>query len=134
MATSSRNTKTATAAAAEQVTGAAEAQAAFATLPSWQRIAISFVAGCVACAAGMYVGMSITVLVTNAALALTASGFIAWIIYFVGYMLTMVGSVLAGLYVQHMVLEGGVAQAAMNKVSEAGSRMGAWFSAIKLGA
>ena len=69
-----------------------------------------------------------------AALALTASGFIAWIIYFVGYVLTMMGSVLAGLYVQHMVLEGGAAKAAAEKLSSMKSGVTGWFGAKFSGA
>lgn len=128
--------KSTTAKAVEQAHGAAtiDMEASFFELPSWQRGLISVIAGAIVAGAGIYVGMTIVTLLTNAALAFTASTFIAWIIYFVGYILTMLGSVLAGLYVQHMVLEGGAAKMVSDKVNGAASRMGAWFSAIKTGA
>ena len=104
------------------------------SLPTWKRNAIGLLANIVVVGAGLYVGMSIVTLLTNAAFVLTGSAFIAWMIYFVGYMFTWLAALGAGFLVQNMIIEGGAAKIVAAKFDSAKSRASGWFSAIKLGA
>jgi uncharacterized membrane protein len=140
MATS-RTPKTVTASAAAEACGNKTVDAQYAALPSWKRSVIALVANVLTVGVGLYVGMSITVVVTNMATALAGLGFIAWMIYFIGYTITWLGSLLAGFLVQNLIIEGGAAKAVSEKFDTAKSRAGAamgragaWFSAIKMGA
>jgi hypothetical protein len=83
-----------------------------------KRRIIALVGNVLTIGAGLYVGMTVTVIMTNAAFVLTGSAFIAWMVYFIGYLLTWAGSVLGGFLVQNMLLEGGAAERVAAKTSE----------------
>ena len=83
-----------------------------------KRRIVALVANIVTIGAGLYVGSMITVIVTNMAIALTGSAFLAWMAYFIGSVLTWLASLAAGFLVQNMLLEGGLADKVAGKVGD----------------
>lgn len=94
------STKTQTAAAAEQVTGIHADKMQIAAM-----VGNLFTVG-----AGIYIGATITEALTFAAVVLTGAGFISFMVYFVGMVITMIVATMAGFFVQNMIIEGDIAK------------------------
>lgn len=73
-------------------------------LPSPQRVVISLISSLFVTGASIYVGIGVSTVLATAAMAFTASAFLTFMIFFIGYMLALIGGVLLGSKVQEYIL------------------------------
>jgi len=96
-------------------------------LPSGKRVLISFIVGILAGGVTAYLGATLTMYLTVGAALLTGSAFIAFMVMFIGYALSILATAALAGKVQSFILSGDIDRC-YQKVS---SRVVGWFGASK---
>lgn len=71
---------------------------------------IALIGNALTTGAGLYIGGTIVETLTVAAVALTGAGFISFMVYFIGMIVSVIVAVAAGFFVQNMIIEGDIAK------------------------
>jgi hypothetical protein len=88
----------------------------------------ALVAGLTLSGSTTYIGLAMSNVIGTAAMVLTGSVFIGFVIYFVGAVLSMMAAIAAGTRLQRMIVDGSLDR----KVGELGDNVvGAWQSASR---
>lgn len=96
-------------------------------LPSGRRIIVSFIANLLLSGTAMYLGFSLTMYLAVGAALLTGSGFLVFMLMFIGYAISILASVIVGAKLQAYILTGGIDET----YESAKTKVTGWFGKAK---